>query len=59
MSVSRRHTPRTLLTPDRLRGRVAAAHDTFAGGGSQLGEFEAGLVASWTSAPAAVALGCA
>ncbi len=57
VSVSQRHTLRTLLTLDRQRGRVAAAHDTFAGGGSQLGEFEAGLVASWTSAPAAVALG--
>ena len=57
VSVSQRHTLRNLLTPDRLRGRVAAAHDTFAGGGPQLGEFEAGLVASWTSAPAAVALG--
>jgi MFS family permease len=57
VSVSQRHTLRNLLTPDRLRGRVAAAHDTFAGGGPQLGEFEAGIVASWTSTPAAVALG--
>jgi MFS family permease len=57
VSVSQRHTLRNLVTPDRLRGRVAAAHATFAGGGPQLGEFEAGVVASWTSAPAAVALG--
>lgn len=57
VSVSQRHTLRNLLTPDRLRGRVAAAHDTFAGGGPQLGEFEAGLVAAWTGAPTAVAVG--
>lgn len=57
VSVAQRHTLRNLVTPNRLRGRVAAAHATFAGGGPQLGEFEAGLVASWTSAPAAVAIG--
>ena len=57
VSVSQRHTLRNLLTPDRLRGRVAAAHDTFAGGGPQLGELEAGIVAAWTTAPTAVALG--
>ena len=57
VSVALRHTIRNLVTPDRLRGRVAAAHSTFAGGGPQLGEFEAGLVATWTSAPVAVAIG--
>jgi hypothetical protein len=57
VSVALRHTLRNLVTPDRLRGRVSAAHATFAGGGPQLGEFEAGLVASWTSAPTAVVLG--
>jgi MFS family permease len=57
VSVAQRHTLRNLVTPNRLRGRVAAAHATFAGGGPQLGEFEAGLVASWTSAPAAVVIG--
>jgi MFS family permease len=57
VSVAQRHTIRNLITPDRLRGRVAAAHATFAGGGPQLGEFEAGLIASWTSAPVAVAAG--
>jgi hypothetical protein len=36
---------------------VAAAHSTFAGGGPQLGEFEAGVVARGTSAPVAVAIG--
>jgi hypothetical protein len=57
VSVAQRHTLRNLLTPDHLRGRVAAAHSTFAGGGPQLGEFEAGVVARWTSAPVAVAIG--
>jgi MFS family permease len=57
VSVAQRHTLRNVVTPDRLRGRVAAAHSTFAGGGPQLGEFEAGLIASLTSAPFAVAIG--
>src|SRR5688500_2698825 len=57
VSVSQRHTLRNLLTPDRLRGRVAAAHSTFAGGGPQLGDVRSGIVASWTGASAAVAIG--
>ena len=57
VSVSQRHTLRNLLTPDRLRGRVAAAHSTFAAGGPQLGDVRSGIVASWTGAPVAVALG--
>ena len=57
VSVSQRHTLRNLLTPDRLRGRVAAAHSTFAAGGPQLGDLRAGIVASWIGAPVAVALG--
>ena len=57
VSVSQRHTLRNLLTPDRLRGRVAAAHSTFAAGGPQLGDLRSGIVASWTSAPVAVAIG--
>ena len=57
VSVSQRHTLRNLLTPDRLRGRVAAAHSTFAAGGPQLGDVRAGIVATWTGAPLAVAIG--
>jgi MFS family permease len=57
VSVSQRHTLRNLLTPDRLRGRVAAAHSTFAAGGPQLGDVRSGIVAAWTGAPVAVALG--
>jgi hypothetical protein len=57
VSVSQRHTLRNLLTPDLLRGRVAAAHSTFAAGGPQLGDVRSGIVASWTGAPVAVAVG--
>jgi MFS family permease len=57
VSVSQRHTLRNLLTPDPLRGRVAAAHSTFASGGPQLGEVRSGILASWTGAPVAVAIG--
>src|SRR5215217_1361166 len=57
VSVSQRHTLRNLLTPDRLRGRVAAAHSTFAAGGPQLGDVRSGIIASWTGAPVAVAVG--
>lgn len=57
VSVSQRHTLRNLLTPDQLRGRVAAAHSTFAAGGPQLGDVRAGIVASLIGAPAAVAIG--
>jgi MFS family permease len=56
-SMALRHALRTLVTPDGLRGRVAAAHSTFATGGPQLGEFEAGVVASFLGAGTAVALG--
>ncbi len=57
VSMALRHTVRNLATPDALRGRIAAAHSTFASGGPQLGEFESGLLASVVGAPAAVALG--
>ncbi len=57
VSMAMRQTIRTLVTPDDLRGRIAAAHSTFAMGGPQLGEFEAGLVASWIGAPGSVAIG--
>ena len=56
-SMAFRHTLRTLVTPDHLRGRVAAAHSTFAMGGPQLGEFEAGLAATVVGAPIAVVAG--
>ncbi|HKG27330.1 MAG TPA: MFS transporter, partial [Thermomicrobiales bacterium] len=45
------------VTPDELRGRVAATHSMFAMGGPQLGEFEAGLTARLIGPGASVALG--
>lgn len=57
VSMALRHTVRNLLTPDALRGRIAAAHSTFAMGGPQLGEFEAGALAAAVGAGPAVALG--
>jgi MFS family permease len=46
-----RQTLRQLLTPDALRGRMTSVNMIFFMGGPQLGEMEAGLVASiFTSA---------
>jgi MFS family permease len=41
-----RQTLRQLITPDRLRGRMTSVNMIFFMGGPQLGELEAGLVAS-------------
>ncbi len=49
-----RQTLRQLITPDELRGRMTSVNMIFFMGGPQLGELEAGLVAS---AFASVALG--
>lgn len=57
ISMAMRHAIRNLVTPDEYRGRIAAAHSTFAMGGPQLGEFRAGAVASLVGTPASVALG--
>ncbi|MGH2533878.1 MAG: MFS transporter [Thermomicrobiales bacterium] len=57
VSMALRHTIRNLVTPDELRGRVAATHSMFAMGGPQLGEFEAGLAAAVIGAGPSVALG--
>ena len=40
-----RSTSNNLLTPDDLRGRVAAMNSVFTGGGPQLGQFEGALIA--------------
>jgi MFS family permease len=42
-----RQTLRQLITPDSLRGRMTAVNMIFFLGGPQLGELEAGVVASW------------
>jgi MFS family permease len=46
-----RQTLRQLLTPDRLRGRMTGVNMIFFIGGPQLGEVEAGLVASLFASP--------
>jgi hypothetical protein len=56
-SMANRLTIRTMVTPDALRGRIAAVHSTFAMGGPQLGEFQAGLVASLVGVGPGVAVG--
>ncbi len=57
MSATLRHATRNLVTPDDLRGRVAAVHRTLAVGGPQLGDFRAGVSASMFGAGPAVAIG--
>ena len=57
VSATLRHATRNLLAPDELRGRVAALYRTMAVGGPQLGEFRAGVTATFIGAGPAVALG--
>src|SRR5207248_922595 len=52
-----RQTIRQLITPDRLRGRMTSVNMIFFMGGPQLGELEAGLVASVAGAPFSVVAG--
>ncbi len=52
-----RGTIRQLLTPDQLRGRMTGVNMIFFMGGPQLGELEAGLVASAFGVPFAVVSG--
>lgn len=52
-----RQTIRQLSTPDNLRGRMMSINTLFATGGPQLGEMEAGIVASLLGAPFAVVSG--
>lgn len=57
ISMAMRHTIRNLVTPDDFRGRIAAAHTTFARGGPQLGEVESGVLASFAGVQFTVAIG--
>jgi MFS family permease len=52
-----RNILRQLETPDRLRGRMIGVNMVFFIGGPQLGEFEAGAVASWLGATVSVVSG--
>jgi MFS family permease len=45
LSAVLRGTSNQLLTPDALRGRVAAVNSAFVTGGPQLGQFESGTIA--------------
>jgi MFS family permease len=52
-----RGTIRQLMTPDDLRGRMIAVNMIFFAGGPQLGEFQAGILASVMGGPFAVLIG--
>jgi MFS family permease len=52
-----RSTVRQLITPDIMRGRMTSINMIFALGGPQLGEFEAGVLASSVGAPFSVIIG--
>jgi MFS family permease len=52
-----RQTIRQLVTPNHLRGRMTSINMMFFMGGPQLGELEAGVVASFIGAPLAVVIG--
>jgi MFS family permease len=47
ISVIVRHTLVQLLTPDNMRGRVAAVNNVFIGSSNELGAFESGITARW------------
>jgi MFS family permease len=49
VSVVVRHTLVQLLTPDEMRGRVSAVNGIFISASNELGDFEAGMVAGFTS----------
>jgi MFS family permease len=52
-----RSTLRQIITPDHLRGRMTGVNMIFFAGGPQLGELEAGLVASLWGVPLAIVSG--
>lgn len=57
ISVVVRGTLMQVLTPDEMRGRVAAVNFVFVSSSNELGEFESGLTASWWGPVAAVVVG--
>ncbi len=57
VSVVIRQTLIQLETPDAMRGRVSAVNSLFVQASNQLGEFRAGVMASWLGAIPAVLLG--
>jgi len=57
VSVNIRTTTASLVTPDRLRGRVGAVESVFVGASNQLGAFESGAAAALLGAVPAVVAG--
>jgi MFS family permease len=57
ISVVIRSTVVQLLTPDSMRGRVAAVNTIFIGTSNEIGEFESGMAADWFGTVRAVAGG--
>ncbi len=57
VSVVVRHTLVQMLTPDRMRGRVSAISGMFISASNELGEFESGTLARFTSPVFAVVSG--
>lgn len=57
LSVFVRHTLIQLVTPDPMRGRVAAVSSLFIGASNELGEFRAGVSARFIGPVASVVLG--
>lgn len=57
ISVVIRETTLRLLSPEHLRGRIAAVNWVFIGSSNEIGAFESGLAASWLGVIPAVWLG--
>lgn len=59
VSVIIRHTILQLLTPDEMRGRVAAVNGIFIGSSNEIGEYESGLAARYMgNVPSVIFGGC-
>lgn len=59
VSVIIRHTILQLLTPDDMRGRVAAVNGVFIGSSNEIGEFESGVAArTMGNVPSVIFGGC-
>ncbi|MCL5784850.1 MAG: MFS transporter [Patescibacteria group bacterium] len=57
ISATIRNTIRQMITPDHLRGRMSSIMRIFFQGGPQLGDIEAGFLASLVGGPVSVVLG--
>jgi MFS family permease len=57
VSVVVRHTLMQVLTPDEMRGRVAAVNTVFISSSNELGEFESGATAAWWGPVRSVVVG--